>query len=433
MDYTLIGVVILALAITAIIFGVPIAYTLIAGALVGTSFILGFDQALVQFHSSIWEVATNNLFVNVPLYIFMGHLINHTGMAKSVFECIYKWFGRLPGGISTTSVLSSASFGALTGSSIATISTVGTMVIPEMRRYQYSTKLAMGSIASAGTLAILIPPSIPLVFYGLWTETSIASLFLAGVIPGVLLALLFTLYISIACYVKPALGPRSEPSSWAEKLKQLPQLLPAALIFTIIFGGIYSGYFSPTESAAVGIFVIMVFASLGQKLSVESVLDSIRDTARISGSILLILAGGVFMSRFLVLTDVTGDLVNWVLEAELNRYVILFYVFVIYLVLGAVLDTFGMVILTLPLVFPIIINAGFDPVWFGVFLVLMIEISLITPPIGINALLLGKLFPDDASLTDIFIGCIPFLLCTLLLILLVVIYPELVLWLPNRS
>lgn len=419
------------ISITAIVLGVPIAYTLITGALIGTALVLGFEQSLVQFHSSIWEVATNNLFVNVPLYIFMGHLINQTGMARSIFECLYRWFGRLPGGISTTSVLSSASFGALTGSSIATISTVGTMVIPEMRRYNYSTKLAMGSIASAGSLAILIPPSIPLVFYGLWTETSIAALFLAGVIPGLLLALIFTVYISTVCYLNPNLGPRSAPTPLREKIRELPKLVPALIIFAIIFGGIYSGYFSPTESAAVGIFVIMVFASVGQKLSVQNVLESIRATARISGSILLILAAGVFMSRFLALTDITTDLVNWVLSAELNRYLLLFYVFIIYLLLGAVIDTFGMVILTLPLVFPMMTQAGFDPVWFGIFLVLMIEISLITPPIGINTLLLGKLFPEEATLKEIFLGCIPFLGCILLLILLVVIYPELVLWLPN--
>ena len=433
MEPTSIGLALLGFAIFIIILGVPIAYALLSAALIGTGLLMGLPQALSQLHISLWEVGSNNLFINVPLYIFMGHLIYRTGMAAKVYESIYKWFGRFPGGISTTSVLSSASFGALTGSSIATVSTVGTMVIPEMKRYDYSPRLAMGSIASAGSLAILIPPSIPLVFYGIWTETSIAALFMAGVAPGILLTLLFVFIITIACIVNPNLGPKSDPIPLKEKLTSLPKILPAALVFGIIFGGIYTGYFSPTESAAVGIFSIMVISSFTQSLSFKILWEAVTDTIRISGTIMLILAAGVFMSRFLVLTDVTPTVVDSIASMQLNPYLLLFFIFLMYLVLGAMLDTFGMVILTLPLVFPVVTAAGFDSIWFGVFLVLMIEVSLITPPIGINVLLLSKLFPGEADLRDIFIGCIPFLLATFALIALITVYPNIVLWLPTNA
>lgn len=430
MDPAIIGIVAMIAVLALIFFGVPIAFALGVVGVIGNGIMIGWPQTALQTQLIAWEVGTNFLFVAAPLFLFMGQLVYHTGVASDMYDAIYKWFGRLPGGLAVTSTVASAGFGAVTGSSIAAVATMGTMVMPEMKKYRYDMGLATGSIASAGTLAILIPPSIALVFYGVWTETSIGALFMAGIIPGLVMAALFCTWIIIRCIVDPEAGPRGPRFPWPERFASLIKLAPTAVIFGIVLGGIYGGIFTPTEASAIGSIGVIAVAAAMRRLTWTALKDSFDQAAVLSAMIYAIFVGGILISRFLVQTDITPSLIAFIGNLEVNRYVIILLFAVMYIVLGAILDTFGMIILTLPFVFPLILSLGFDRVWFGIFLTLMIELALITPPIGLNVYVMKRVAPD-VPLTTIFRGAAPFAVVTVLVVFLITAFPGLALWLPS--
>ncbi len=430
MDPIVAGVIAVVVMLTLIFIGVPIAFALATVGVVGNAIFLGLPQTAVLVQITAWEIGTNFLLIAVPLFIFMGQLVYHTGIASDLFDFVYKWFGRMPGGLAVTAVITSAGFGAITGSSVAAVSTMGTMVMPEMRKYKYNLRMATGSLASAGTLAILIPPSIPLVIYGVWTESSIGQLFIAGIIPGVLMATAFCGMIIVRCVLKPELGPAGPSFSWPERFASLKKLLPTAVIFGVVLGGIYGGFFTPTEASAVGSAGVVVVAALMGRLTWARLRASLYQSGMISAMVFAILLGGVLLSRFLVQTDVTSALVQFIGGQDVNRYVVIFMFAIMYLGLGAVLDTFGMLILTLPFVFPIVLALGFDRIWFGIFMTMMMELALITPPIGLNVYVMKKSAPD-VPLSEIFIGTIPFVVACLIMVALITAFPELALWLPS--
>ena len=430
MDPTLAGILGVVVMLGLIFAGVPIAFALAVVGIVGNAFMLGLAQSALQVQLVAWEVGTNFLLIAVPLFIFMGQLVYHTGIASDLYDFVHKWFGRMPGGLAVTAVVTSAGFGAVTGSSVAAVATMGTMVMPEMRKYGYDMRMATGSVASAGTLAILIPPSIPLVIYGVWTETSIGKLFVAGIIPGVVMTAGFCALIVLRCLARPELGPPGPRYPWRERLLSLRKLLPTAVIFLVVLGGIYGGFFTPTEASAVGALGVVVVALAMGRLTWGRLRDSLFQAGTISAMVYAILVGGVLLSRFLVQTDVTPALVAFIGEQEMDRYLIMGLFALMYLVLGAVLDTFGMLILTLPFVFPIVRGLGFDPVWFGIFMTLMMEMALVTPPIGLNVYVMNKTAPD-VPLTEVFLGTLPFVVVCLIVVALITLFPGLALWLPS--
>lgn len=430
MDPFVLGIFCILLMIALTFLGVPIALTLLAVGAVGNFYLTGLAQTAMQIHLITWESGTNFLLIAVPLFIFMGQLVYHTEIAADLYDFVYKWFGRLPGGLAVTGVFTSAGFGAVTGSSVAAIATMGIMAMPEMKKYNYNLRLATGSLASAGTLAIMIPPSIPMVIYGVWTETSIGKLFIAGVIPGILLAAGFCGMIVLSCLLNTRLGPPGPSYSWAERLRALTKLLPTTLIFLIVLGGIYGGIFTPTEASAIGSVGVLIVALVMKRLDLKRLRDSLWQTGEISAMIYAILIGGVMFSRLLVQTDVTPALVNFIAALEVSRYTIIFLFSVMFLLLGAVLDTFGMLILTLPLVFPICRSLGFDPVWFGIYMTVMMEIAMLTPPIGLNVFVMQRVAPD-VPLSEIFRGVLPFVIVCLILVFLITALPQLALWLPS--
>jgi C4-dicarboxylate transporter, DctM subunit len=430
MEPVLAGVLAIVIMLGLIFIGVPIAFALAVVGVVGNAVFLGLSETAVMVQITAWEVGTNFLLVAVPLFIFMGQLVYHTGIASDLYDFVYKWFGRMPGGLAVTAVLTSAGFGAVTGSSVAAVATMGTMIMPEMRRYKYNLRMATGSLASAGTLAILIPPSIPLVIYGVWTESSIGQLFIAGIIPGLIMAGAFCGMILLRCILNPSLGPRGPRFSWHDRFASLRKLLPAGIIFAVVIGGIYGGLFTPTEASAIGSAGVIAVALAMGRLTWTSLRDSFFQAGSISAMVYGILVGGVLLSRFLVQTDVTSALVDFIGGQAVNRYVIVFLFAVMFLVLGAVLDTFGMLILTLPFVFPIMIALGFDRIWFGIFMTMMMELALITPPIGLNVYVMNRTAPD-VPLTEVFLGTVPFVLVCLVVVALITAFPGLALWLPS--
>jgi C4-dicarboxylate transporter DctM subunit len=315
--------------------------------------------------------------------------------------------------------------------SSAAVGTMARMVMPEMKRYGYDLRLATGSLASAATIAIMIPPSLLMVLYGLWTETSIGKLFIAGIVPGLLTTAIFSLYIMIRCKLNPALGPVGPRFSWRERWASLGQLMPIGVIFFVVIGGMYSGFFTPGEAAAIGAGATVLVAMALRRLTLAAFIEAAADTAALSVMIFAVLVSASVLSRFFVGTQVTTSIIEAIGDSGLNRYVILLLLIVMYLILGCVLDAFGMILLTLPFVFPIVVQLGFDAVWFGVLLTFLTEIALITPPVGFNVYILSKIVPD-VPMHQIFRGAFPFVGLALLVILLITIFPQLVLWLPNR-
>lgn len=431
MDPLALGIVAMIVALSLIFYGVPIGFALGVVGFVGNGILLGWPQAIVQIQLIAWEAGTDFLLVAIPLFLLMGQLVFNTGIATDLFDTVHKWFGRLPGGLAVTATVASAGFGAVTGSSVAAVATMGTMVMPEMRRYKYDPGLATGSLAAAGTLAILIPPSIPMIFIGVWTETSIGKLFVAGIVPGLLLASLFSLWIVGRCIVNPQLGPRGPSYSWSARFASLLKLLPTAAIFGVVLGGIYGGVFTPTEASAIGSIGVIVVAAAMRRMTWRGLADALHQAMILSAMIYMIFVGGILIGKFMVQTQITTDLIAYIGHSGINRYAIIALFTVIYLILGAIMDTFGMIILTLPFVFPVVLALGFDRIWFGVYVTIMIELALITPPVGMNVFVMKRVAPEVPMMT-IFRGAAPFCVIILLFVVFITLFPQIVLWLPSK-
>ncbi|MGX1309273.1 C4-dicarboxylate transporter DctM subunit [Amorphus suaedae] len=427
-----IGLVAIAALLGLIILGLPIAVALLLIGTVGLLAVGGTIYAETQLLLNLLDQGTNFSLLAIPLYILMGNLVFRTGLAGDLYGCVYRWIGRLPGGLAVASVIAAAGFGAVSGGSAGAVATLGPMCMPEMRAFRYQGGLSAASIAAAGTLGILIPPSIFMIAYGIWTETSIGALFMAGIVPGLLIAGAFSLMIVVRCWLKPELGPVGEAFTLREKLASLVRLLPVLLIFGLIIGGIYGGVFDPTESAAIGVVGTLVIALVMGRLSLPVLKSALSGAMHTSMMIFMILLGGHVISRFLVLTNITTSLVDWIAGMGLGVYGLLLMFTLMYIVLGMMLDIWAMLILTIPFVFPVAMAAGIDPVWFGVYIIIMCELAAITPPVGLNVYIISRSAPE-VPLGAIFRGIVPFFLVTLACLVLFTVVPDLVLWLPEQA
>lgn len=410
--------------------GVPIAWAMAAVGVIGNALILGLFPVATQLNFTIWENGTLFILVALPTFLLVGQLAFRTGVANDLYDCVHKWFGRLPGGLAVAAVVSNAGYGAITGNSIAAVATMGPMVMPQFRKYGYNLSLGTGTLASAGTLAVLVPPSALMIIYGAWTETSIGDLFLAGIVPCLLLAVTFCLVLVTACVIWPQLGPRGPSYPLAERISSLSQLLPTLLIMGIVMGGIYGGVMTPSEAGAVAVVGVLVVAAVYRRLSLSIVAASLRDAATMSGMVFAILVAGVVFSRFLVQTHIAEQVVQAIGGLGLSRVQLLLVLLLFYFVLGAALDSLGMLMLSLPFVMPVVQAAGIDKVWFGVFVAVMVELAAVSPPVGITVAVMRGVAPD-VSTEAIFRGCYPFLVLTILLTVLLIFFPQLALWLPQ--
>ncbi len=431
MDLIPFGIAGITLLLALLACGVPIAFAMAFTGVVGLWIVEGAAPTMAHAALIPWEHGRDFIFVTVPLFVLMGQLFYHAGLASDLYEGLAKWVGRIPGGMAISSVLACGGFGAVTGSSIATVATMGTIVMPEMRRYRYDSRLATGALAASGTLGILIPPSLIFIFYGVMTETSIGALFVAGIVPGMVTALMFSTIIFVRCVINPELGPKGPMVSWRERAGAISRLGPVTGLFILIIGGIYAGIFTPTEAAGVGCTGVLVTALVQRKLSLGAIAAALRSTALISAMIFAIIVGGYVLARFLAVTGLTEALVELILAAELGRVGFLLLLVVLYFVLGAMLDVFGMLVLTIPFVLPVIIELGIDPVWFGVFAVIMAELALITPPVGANVFIMRRVAPE-VPMEDIFRGVFPFVIGELVVLTLLILFPEMALWLVER-
>ena len=427
---TTVGVLAILLLLAFLLLGVPIAFAMGAAGLLGILVLEGPAAAMAQAALVPWDEARSFVLVTIPLFVLMGQLVFHTGLATELYDGLRAWIGWIPGGMAITSVLACGAFGAVTGSSIATVATMGAIVMPEMERFGYDRRLATGALAASGTLGILIPPSVIFIFYGVMTETSIGALFIAGIVPGILTAAMFSAIIFFRCLVRPELGPKGPVGSWDERIDAVKRLGPILFLFILVIGGIYGGIFTPTEAAGVGCAGVLVAALPRRRLNLRDVRSALEDTVLISVMLLAIIVGGYVFARLMAVTEVTESLVSLLVGLDLGRAGFLFVLVLLYLALGAMLDVFGMLVLSIPFVMPVVLALGIDPVWFGVFVVIMAEVALVTPPIGANVFVMRRIAPD-VPMEDIFWGVAPFVLGEFVVILLLVLFPAIALWLPS--
>ena len=420
------GIIVLMLIMLFV--GMPIGFTLIVTGSIGIFLVGGFDTFTGILSSTAYRGVNSFTLTTIPLFILMANFISKSDIAKDLYDCLLKWIGHVPGGVGVSTVFASAGFGTLSGSSIAATSIMSKICVPEMIKAKYKDTFASGLVASStGTLAVMIPPSVPLILYAVQTETPIGPLLMAGIFPGILLALLLSLYI---VFVSIKLKSKLDKATWRERFISLKYIWPMVILVVFVLAIMYLGIATSTEAAAFGAFGALVLGMLMKRIDLKGMVEALKDACQQTAMIFTIVIGGSIFAYFFTLTGVGQSIINSISEMGLSKWTILFLVIVFYLILGMVMDLISSMILTLPLIFPIMLSVGFDPIWFGVIVVLLLEIGLVTPPVGINLYITSKQtgIPDS----KVFKGSLPFIGVLLLTILLLIIFPQIILFLPSN-
>lgn len=430
MDPMIIGIIGIIGLFLLLAMGMPIGFSLTLTGFCGISALTSVSVALPTVVRSFYSTFTTYSFTVIPLFVIMGELASICGLSQGIYTMADKWLRRLPGGLGIATIGACAGFSAICGSSVATAATLGRVALPEMRAYKYSDYLATGTIAAGGTLGFLIPPSIGFVVYGILTEQSIGKLLISGFLPGFLLTAAYVVIVVLWVRMKPEAAPTSPESvTLKEKFLSLKNAWELIAAFILVMGGIYLGFFTPTEAGAIGAFFLFSITLAKRKLTWKGLLEALRSTTRVSVMIFIILAGAYIFTYFMALTMIPMKLAAWLVELELSRYIILTIILITYLVLGCFLDATSMMVLTLPVIFPAILRLGFDPIWFGVISVLMMEAGLITPPLGLNIFVIANV--AQTPMETVFRGAVYFLAAILAVVILVTAFPEIALFLPG--
>jgi tripartite ATP-independent transporter DctM subunit len=419
------GVLFLMLAL-----GTPVAIALLVVGFGGTIILSGLQAAAYTLSGQVFATVTVYELSIIPLFILMGNLASAAGLSRDLFDAAYRLIGHLRGGLAAATILGCAGFAALSGSSIASAVTMGKVAYPEMRRYKYGARLATGSIAAGGTLGILIPPSTGFVIYAVLTEESIGRLFMAGVLPGLLLTSLFLLAIAIVTFVSPEEGPRGPQFNLRDKLSAVMRATGIVTIILITIGGIYTGFFTPVEAAGVGAFFALFMLIFRKKCTFNTLWDVSAETLRTTGMAFFILIGANVFSPFVALSHLPDTIANGMASLALGTYGTLAVILFGYVILGMFIEGLSLLVITLPIVFPLIVSMGFDPIWLGVVMVIVLEMGLISPPIGVNVFVVKSIVPD-VKMETIFAGIMPFWLAMIIALALLVAAPEIALLLPN--
>jgi tripartite ATP-independent transporter DctM subunit len=425
------GVVGTFLVFLLLFLGMPIAFAMMLVGFGGIAYLASIEAALPVTARTVYEVSAYYPYTVIPLFIVMGGFAGSSGMTHSLYAAFDKWLRKLPGGLGIATIAACAGFAAVSGSSVATAAAMGTIAAPEMKRFQYHPRLITGSIAAGGTLGFLIPPSIGFIVYGMLTEQSIGKLLIAGIIPGLILAAAYMAIVVIKVMLNPSLAPVSpEPVTWREKFRALTGMWEMIAVFFLVMGGIYTGFFTPTEAGAIGATTLFLIALFKRKLNRVNLATALKEAAQISVMVLFLVAGANVFSYFLALSTIPMKVAAWTAGLEVSRYLIHAFMMVIYLFLGCFLDAISMMVLTMPVIYPVVLALGFDPIWFGVIAVLMMEAGLITPPMGLNVFTVAGVV-KDVSVEEIFRGVLPFLLAIIAIVIFITIFPELALMLPS--
>jgi tripartite ATP-independent transporter DctM subunit len=430
MEPSTVALIGLALMAAFMMIGMPIAFAMLLAGVLGNAYMLPSGAASHLLATNLWEQFSSYGLSVVPMFVLMGQFAYRAGVTTRLYQAVYTWVGRLPGGLASTTVAACAGFSAICGSNSATSATMGTIALPEMRKYRYDDALSAGAVAVGGTLGVVIPPSVVLIVIAIQTEQSLLRLFLASVIPGLALTALFLLTITVLCMRNPALGPAGPATSWGEKFRALSGVLETLLLFGIVIGGLYAGFFTPTEAGAAGAVGALAIGLVRRQLSMPTIILSINESLRISAMVVLMIAGAVLFGRFLTVSRMPFELAEWAAALPIAPTWILLVVVLIYLIGGALMDALGFLVVTTPIFFPLALALGYDPVWFTVLLTLVTTMGAITPPVGVNVFIVNGLAPD-IPLSKIFLGVAYFALAYVLCIAAIWLAPQIVLFLPQ--
>jgi tripartite ATP-independent transporter DctM subunit len=423
-----VGILGSGLLVFLLFLGMPIAFVMMFVGFLGISVLASAGAALPVVAKTVYETAAHYPYTIIPLFILMGGFAGSAGITRELYQSFDKWFRKLPGGLGIATIAACACFAALSGSSVAAAAAMGTIAIPEMRRFNYAPKLATGIVAAGGTLSFLIPPSLGFVVYGMLTEQSIGKLLISGILPGILLSFAFIVIIVVEVKMDPSLAPATPGDvSWKEKILALSGVWETLLVFFIVMGGIYLGFINPTEAGAIGATALLVIMLLKRRLNLKNLKASLLEAVRISVLVLFLVAGA---NVFLALSTIPSVVSAWMASLEVSRYFVLAIIIVIYLILGCFLDAISMMVLTMPVIFPVVKALNFDPIWFGVICVIMMEAGLITPPVGLNVYTLAGV-AKDVPMAEIFKGAVPFLLAMVAVVIIITIFPSICLFLPS--
>jgi tripartite ATP-independent transporter DctM subunit len=431
MDPVTLGVLGTGLLFVLLLIGLPIAFALMLVGFLGVSCLASVTAALPMIARALYETSSQYAYTIIPLFIVMGVYAEISGLSRDLYSTFDKWLRRWPGGLGMATIAAIAGFSAISGSSVAASATMAKVAYPEMRRFHYSPRLAAGVVAAGATVDFLIPPSLGFVIFGMLTEQSIGKLLISGMVPGLILSGAFMGILYGWVKWDPSLAPRSmEAVPWREKMAALKGTWETVVIFLIVMGGIYLGFFTPNEAAGIGATLVFVLALVKKKLTWATLLSSLTESLRVSVMVLFLVAGANVFSYFLALSTIPIKVSAWIGGLAVSKYVILTLIVFIYLLLGCFLDAISMMILTLPVIYPVILTLRFDPIWFGVVCVLMMGAGLITPPMGLTVFTVASVV-KDAEVEEVFRGALPFLIAILFVTFLVTLFPPLALYLPS--
>lgn len=420
------------LLLALLVCSMPVAFVMALAGVVGFALVVSTPAALSMMNADLFDTFSSYSLTVIPLFIFMGQVAFHAGISRRLFHAAYCWLGPFRGGLAMATVGACAGFGAICGSGPATAATMASVALPEMKRYRYDMELASGTVAAGGSLGMLIPPSVVFIVYGILTEQSIGRLFMAGVMPGLLIAALFCVTIYLLCLRRPQLGPAARNITWGMRWKSLLGVIETLVLFVVIIGGMFVGLFTPTEAAAVGAAGSLAIALVQRRMTWPALVRSLNETVRTSCMVMIIVAGAVVFGRFLAVTRIPYDLATWLTGLPLPPWAIVAFIIVFYLLAGCFVDALGLVLLTVPIFYPVIEALHYNPIWFGVIIVVVTQMGVISPPVGVNVYVVSGI-ERDLPLQTVFKGSLPFLVCLLVAAAILVAWPSISLWLPSLT
>jgi tripartite ATP-independent transporter DctM subunit len=429
MNEVAIGIIGLAVVLLLFLTGIELGFAMALVGFVGFSTIVSWKAGLNLLAKDFFDVLSSYGFTVIPLFILMGQIAFNAGIARRLYASAYKFIGHIPGGLAMATVAGATAFKAICGSSPATAATFASVAVPEMDAYNYDKKLSTGIVATVGTLGVLIPPSVTLIVFGIITEQSIGKLFLAGIVPGLLVAVFFIVIIYGWCKINPALGPKGERSSWSQRLRSLPEVLWIMLIFLMVIGGLMQGFFTPTEAGSVGTFAVLVLSIIKRDINFRGYVKSVTESLRTACMVLILIAGSVILGHFLAVTKIPMITADWVVSLPFNRHIIMVVISMIYLLGGSFIDDLAFMVLATPIFYPVIIKLGFDPIWFGMIISLTVMVGVVIPPVAINVFVVKNI--TKVPFNVIYSGVYPFLLSLLFCAVLLFLFPQICTFLPN--
>jgi tripartite ATP-independent transporter DctM subunit len=430
MNEVIIGCIGLCLLLVLFLTGIELAFAMTCIGFIGFGILRSWPAAVDLVAKDFFDAFASYTFVVIPLFVLMGQIAYNSGIAEKMYGTSRKFVGHVPGGLALATVVGATIFKAISGSSLATAATFSSIAVPEMDKYGYSRKLSTGVVASVGTLGILLPPSGTMIILAMITNQSIGKLFLAGIVPGLLIALLFLATIVVWCRMNPSLAPSGQASNWAARIRALPQIFGPLLIFAVTIGGLLAGFFTPTEAGSVGSIAVLLLALLKRDLDFRGFVKSVRESLRMGCMVLTLIAGSAVLGHFVVVSKIPGAVAAWTLELPLPSYLIVAVILIIYLVGGSFVDDVAFMILATPIFFPVAMKLGYDPVWFAVVIGVTLMIGVITPPVAVAAFIVKNITRE--SIVLIYKGVLPFLITLILCLALLFVFPGLATYLPGK-